>query len=85
MAAWVRIGTAFYLALALPGLIFGFLVKVDPLGRLCEPPYSLLDTFHPPTTGEPCVAFDFTPFYGIVPAIALVVIGLAVARARVAT
>lgn len=78
---------ALYLALALPGLIFGFLLKVDPLGGACEPTgiINLLDTFTMPSSGEPCVAFDFTPLYWIVPALAFVVIGAGIVRARGAT
>ncbi|MDA0182289.1 hypothetical protein OJ997_18425 [Solirubrobacter phytolaccae] len=81
MARWVRIGTALYLALALPGLIFGFLLKVDPLPRLCEPEFGLLGVPYL-TSGDPCQTVDVTFLYWLLPAVAFVVIGLGVARAR---
>ena len=84
MARWVRIGTGLYLALALPGLIFGFLVKVDRLPLPCEPTGSTswLDTWLQPTSGVACQTFDLAFLYWLVPALAILVIGIGIGAAR---
>jgi hypothetical protein len=84
----VRIGTAIYLLLAIPGLIFGFLLKVDELGFPCDSSGGLWsgpDTWQPPTSGVACEAIDFTPLYWLAPAIALAIIAVGIAAARYST
>jgi hypothetical protein len=80
----VRIATALYLILALPGLIFGFLLKVAPLGLPCDSSGGLwsLDTWRPVTSGEPCRTIDYATLYWLVPAVTLLIIGAAIALAR---
>jgi hypothetical protein len=80
----VRIATALYLILALPGLIFGFLLKVDPLGLPCDSSggFWSLDTWRAPISGEPCHTIDFTALYWLAPMIILTIIGFGIASAR---
>lgn len=64
--------TALYLFLALPGLIFGFLLKVAPLGLPCDSSGGFwgLDTWGSVTSGEPCRTIDYTTLYWLLPAVA---------------
>jgi hypothetical protein len=80
----MRIATALYLLLALPGLVFGWLLSVAPLGLPCEPtaPRGPMGILWPRTTGEPCAAIDYTILYWIAPAVALLAIGIGVNSAR---
>jgi hypothetical protein len=81
---WIRIATALYLLLALPGLVFGWLLSVAPLGLPCEPTAARgpMGIMWPRTTGEPCGAIDYTILYWIAPAVALLVIGIGINSAR---
>ena len=80
----VRIATALYLIIALPGLVFGWLLRVAPLELPCEPTglINLINTLHSPTSGELCRSIDYTVLYWLVPAVVLVVIGVGIALAR---
>ncbi len=81
---WIRIATALYLFLALPGLIFGWLLSVAPLGLPCEPtgPNGLLGGLSYRTSGEPCQVIDYTILYWLIPALTLLVIGIGISSAR---
>lgn len=81
MARSGRIATALWLLLALPGLAFGFLLRVAPLPRLCAPTYSLLEAPYP-TSGEPCRTIDLTLLWWVVPALVLLVIAAGISAAR---
>jgi hypothetical protein len=76
----IRLVIALSVALALPGLVFGFCLKVAPLGRRCDPTPGLLGL----SFGEPCRTFDPSVLYLLVPAVTLllVVIALRVASGR---
>jgi len=79
----VRVATALYLAVALPGLVFGWIATTKPLGPLCEPESSLLDTFGV-TTGETCRTVDFSVVYWLAPALVLLTIAVGIAAAGLA-
>ena len=81
----VRIATAFYLAVALPALIFGRLLRVAPLPHRCAPSdgiVGLVNTYVPPTSGESCRAIDYSLLYWLTPCLAIFVIGVGIALAR---
>ncbi len=80
MVPAVRVATALYLAVALPGLVFGWIATTKPLGLLCEPRYSFLDIGYA-TTGETCRTVDFSVLYWLAPALVLLTIGVGVAAA----
>ncbi len=80
----VRIAIALYLILALPALVFGFLLEVAPLGLPCDASGGFINLINPlfRTSGEPCRTIDYTMLYWFIPAVTLVIIAVGIDSAR---
>jgi hypothetical protein len=77
----VRIATGLWLVLALPGLVFGFISRVAPLPRLCEPSGAQMEVPYA-TSGVPCQLIDPSLLYWLVPALVLLMIAAGVGASR---
>ena len=76
----VRIATALYLALALPGLVFGWLARAAPLGLPCDPTGEIVDLLGSGTArvASRAAPIDYAVLYWLIPAMVLLTIGVGI-------